>query len=105
MVLEVNDKDFKEEVLNSNIPVLVDFWASWCRPCLAMAPVIEEMAETYKGRLKVCKLNVDESQETAIEYGIMSIPTLTIFKNGEVVDSITGVTSKETLQVKINSCL
>jgi len=105
MVLEINDKNFKEEVLNSNIPVLVDFWASGCPPCSAIAPVIEEISEIYQGRLKVYKVNVYEAQAVAIEYGIMSIPTLAVFKRGEVVERIVGLTSKENLQKKIDSHL
>ena len=90
--INVGDEDFEDEVLKSDIPVLVDFWAPWCGPCHMAAPVLEKIAQTYKGRLKVCKLNVDEGRQTAIKYGIMGIPTLNIYKGGEVVDQITGVT-------------
>ena len=88
----VTDDSFSEDVLASNAPVLVDFWAPWCGPCRMAAPVLEKIAQQYKGRLKVCKVNVDEGRQTATEYGIMSIPTLSIFKDGKVVDQITGVT-------------
>jgi len=90
--VEVTDANFKEEVLDSKTPVLVDFWAPWCGPCLMAAPVLEKIAQIYQGKLKVCKLNVDDARLTALEYGIMSIPTLNIFKDGEVVDQIIGVT-------------
>lgn len=90
--INVGDEDFESEVLKSEIHVLVDFWAPWCGPCRMAAPVLEKIAQQYKGRLKVCKVNVDEARETAIEHGIMSIPTLNIYKAGEVVDRIAGVT-------------
>ncbi len=101
MHIEVSDASFKEEVLESNIPVLVDFWAAWCRPCLMVAPIVEEIAQEHQGKLKVCKVNVDEAQQTAVNYGIMSIPTLAIFKGGQVVDKIIGVIPKGVLQEKI----
>jgi len=90
--IQVTDTNFKQEVLESETPALVDFWAPWCGPCLMAAPVLEKLAQMYTGKLKVCKLNVDEARQTAIDYGIMSIPTLNIYKNGEVVDRIIGVT-------------
>ena len=90
--IEVTDENFEEEALKSEIPVLVDFWATWCGPCQMAGPVLEKIAQEYSGRLKVCKLNVDQGRQTAIKYGIMSIPTLNIYKNGEVVEQIIGVT-------------
>jgi len=90
--IRVTDADFKEEVLESQSPALVDFWAPWCGPCLLAAPVLEKIAQMYDGQLKVCKLNVDEAPQTATNYGIMSIPTLNIYKDGKVVDQIIGVT-------------
>ena len=95
---KVNDANFKQEVLESELPSLVDFWAGWCAPCLMVAPVVEEIAKEYKGKLKVCKLNVDEAPNTAASYKIMSIPTLAIFKDGKVVDKIIGVRSKSELE-------
>jgi thioredoxin 1 len=98
MGIEINDSNFKQEVLEEDLPVLVDFWAEWCMPCRMVAPTVEKIAKEYKGKLKVCKLNVDEAQETASNYGIMSIPTLAIFKNGKVVDKVIGVVSKKELE-------
>jgi len=90
--VEVTDGTFHNEVLESEVPVLVDYWAPWCGPCLMAAPVLEKIADEYDGRLKVCKVNVDENREVASKYGIMSIPTMFVFKQGELVDQITGVT-------------
>ena len=101
MEINVNDNNFKQEVLEEGLPVLVDFWAVWCGPCLNLAPVIEEIAEEYKGKLKVCKLNVDDAPKAASSYEIMSIPTLMIFKNGKVVDRIVGALPKAELEIAI----
>jgi thioredoxin 1 len=90
--VEVTDDSFENEVLGSEIPVLVDYWAPWCGPCRMAAPVLEKIADEYEGRLKVCKMNVDENREVASGYRIMSIPTMQLFKNGDLVDQITGVT-------------
>jgi len=100
-LVEVVDTNFEEEVLKSDLPVLVDFWAPWCGPCAMVAPTVEEIAKEYEGKLKVCKLNVDEAPETSTKYGIMSIPTLAIFKDGERVDSIVGALPKEPIVEKI----
>jgi thioredoxin 1 len=102
MGIDIVDSTFKQEVLEDALPVLVDFWAVWCGPCLRLAPVIEEIAKEYKGRLKVCKVNVDESPKSAALYGIMSIPTLTIFKNGKIEDKIIGGLPKKELEKVIN---
>jgi len=90
--IDTTDESFASEVLESDIPVLVDYWAPWCGPCRMVAPVLEKIAEDYEGRLKICKMNVDENREVASQYRIMSIPTMHLFKDGELVDQITGVT-------------
>jgi len=90
--VEVTDETFENEVLGSDVPVLVDYWAPWCGPCRMAAPVLEKLADEYGDRLKVCKMNVDENREVASGYRIMSIPTLQLFKNGELVDQVIGVT-------------
>ncbi len=103
--MEIDDKNFEEKVLKEKLPVLVDFWAPWCGPCRMVAPIIEDIADEYSGRLKVYKLNVDEASEAASRYGIMSIPTLAIFKDGEMVDSVVGTTSKRAIAEKIKPYL
>lgn len=90
-IIELTNNNFEEEVLNSDIPVLVDFWASWCMPCKMMAPIVEEIAKIKEGSVKVCKVNVDEEPELASKYGIMSIPTFLVFKNGKNVNMTVGV--------------
>jgi thioredoxin 1 len=94
MVAPVSDKSFQADVIQSKEPVLVDFWAEWCGPCRAVAPVLEEVAGELKGKLKIVKLNVDENPETAAKYGIQSIPTLMIFKNGEMASRQIGAAPK-----------
>jgi len=89
-ILKVTDGTFEEEVLRSEIPVLVDFWAEWCGPCKIVVPTLEYLAQNYNDKIKVAKLNVDENMITASKYGVMSIPTLLLFKNGEVVETIIG---------------
>jgi thioredoxin 1 len=102
MGIDVNDDNFKEEVLEEGLPVLVDFWAVWCGHCLRLAPIIEQITDKYSGKLKVCRLSVDDGPNTACKYEIASIPTLAIFKNGKVVYKSTGVLSKEELEANIN---
>jgi thioredoxin 1 len=93
-VMHFTDENFKKEVLESVTPVLVDFWAAWCGPCRMVAPVVEEMAKEYAGKLKVGKVDVDSNSQTATHFGIMSIPTIMIFKNGKVMDQVVGALSK-----------
>jgi len=97
--------NFQSEVLSSSLPVLVDFWAVWCAPCRMIAPVVSEIANEYAGKLKVARLNVDENQEIAARYGIMSIPTVTLFKGGVVVDQVIGAVPKRTITAKVDSLL
>jgi len=103
MEINVNDKNFKKEVLESESSVLVDFWAEWCMPCRMVVPAVEAIAKKYKGKLKVCKVNVDEAPNTSSKYGIMSIPTLAIFKNGKIVDRVVGVLPEAELASKVAS--
>ena len=99
--VEGTDTNFDQEVLKSDIPVLVDFWAPWCGPCRMVSPVVEELAEELTGKLKVVKVNTDENQEIAIKYGIRSIPTLGIFKGGNIVDGVIGAVPKQTIKNKL----
>jgi len=101
----LTDTDFKKEVLDSSLPVLVDFWAPWCGPCKKIAPIIEELAAEYQHKLVVGKINIDESSKVASEYGIMSIPTLVFFKNGKVMGQVVGALSKHDLKKKIEENL
>ncbi len=103
--LIITDSNFSSEVEQSKTPVLVDFWAPWCGPCKVIGPIVEELAREFEGKVKVGKLNVDENQQTAGQFGVMSIPTLLLFKNGQPVDSIVGAQSKETIKQKMESLL
>lgn len=100
-----SDDNFESEVLKSDKPVLIDFWATWCGPCRTIAPVVEEIASEYNGKLKVGKLDVDNNQQTAIKYGVRSIPTLLIFKNGVVKETIIGAIPKGQIVQKLNSVI
>ena len=104
-VSEVTDNNFQAEVLESDVPVLVDFWAPWCGPCRAVGPVVEEIANEKAGVLKVSKLNTDENQQTAIQYNVLSIPTLIVFKNGQEVKRVTGAYPKQRLEAEIEPAL
>ncbi len=97
-VVNIGDSDFQNAVLESTEPVLVDFWASWCAPCRAIAPVLEELAGQYKGRVRIAKINIDDHQATPQRYGIRSIPTLLLFKGGQVVEQIVGAVPKAKLE-------
>ena len=99
---KINDANFKQEVLESKLPCLVDFWAEWCVPCHMVAPAVAAIATRYKDKLKVCKLNVDEAPGVSSEYRIMGIPTLAIFKGGKIVDRIVGVVPESELASKID---
>lgn len=101
-IVTLTDHNFKKEVLESEIPVLVDFWAPWCAPCRMIAPVVEQLANEYLGQIKVAKLNTDENIEISSSYGIMSIPTLGIFKDGVMIDGIVGAVPKDILTRKLN---
>lgn len=98
MAIQVTDGNFDQEVLKSPVPVLVDFWAPWCGPCRAMGPIIDELATELEGTVKICKMNVDENSASPSRFGIRAIPTLILFKNGEVVDQSTGAVSKSSIK-------
>lgn len=101
----ITDSNFNETVLKSDIPVLVDFWATWCRPCAMIAPVLDDLAKEYGGRIKFTKLDVDQNQKTAAQYHVMSIPTILIFKKGEPVTNIVGLRPKAELKKNLDAVL
>ncbi len=101
-ILEVTDANFDQEVLKSDQPVLIDFWAVWCGPCKALSPIVDEVAASYAGKVKVAKMNVDQNQGTPGRYGIRGIPTLLIFKDGQVKEQIVGYVPKETIEKAID---
>ncbi len=105
MVIDVSDQTFENEVIKSELPVLLDLWAPWCGPCRMVAPVIDGLAGKYDSRVKFCRLNVDENPQTAAKYRIMSIPTLMFFKNGQVADTVIGAVPERILQPKIDALL
>ena len=102
---DVTDSDFEEQVVNADTPVLVDFWADWCAPCKMIAPIVEELAEEFDGKVKFTKLDVDSNPKSAMTYGIRSIPTLLIFKGGQPVDQIVGAVPKKALKSKIEAAI
>lgn len=98
MIINVSDKDFEEQVLKSSKPVLLDFWAPWCGPCLSIAPTLESLASEFSDRATVAKMNVDENSDVPVTYGVRSIPYLALFKDGQVVDSVVGAVPKQKLE-------
>ena len=103
--VHLTENNFNDEVLKSSLPVLVDFWAEWCGPCRMIAPVVEDIAKEYEGKLRVGKLNVDDAQEIAVKYNVMSIPTLIFFKQGKPVDMVVGALGKEQLVNRVKKNL
>jgi thioredoxin 1 len=104
-LVQVNDKNFASEVLNSDLPVLVEFWATWCGPCRIISPIVEGLAKEFSGKVKVTKLNVDESHATTSQYGVRGIPTLILFKGGKILDQIVGSVPKARLKALIEKAL
>ena len=104
-VVTLSDGSFSDEVLKADIPVLVDFWAEWCGPCKMVSPILDKLAPEFDGRLKITKLNVDENRQTASQYGIMSIPTLIIFKDGQIKDQIMGALPEAKLRQRLEDSL
>ncbi|MBF0377239.1 MAG: thioredoxin [Desulfamplus sp.] len=104
-IIEIDDDAFDSEVIKSNIPVMVDFWAPWCGPCRAIAPTIEALEKSYAGKVKFVKVNVDENPQSPSKYAIQAIPTLIFFKNGQVVEQITGMVAKSKLEEAIDALL
>jgi len=106
-VIELNGENFEAEVLGSEVPVLVDFWAEWCGPCRMAGPIVDKLAEEYAGKIKVCKVNIDQERDVAVKAGVTSIPTLNFYKGGQLVDQMTGVTPsfESDIKAKIESQL
>ena len=104
-LVHVDDKSFVSEVLNSDLPVLVDFWATWCGPCRSISPIVEELAKEFSGKVKVTKLNVDESPATPTQYGVRGIPTLILFKGGKILDQLVGAHPKARLKALLEKAL
>ncbi len=104
-VIEINVDNFDAEVLNSDVPVLVDFWAPWCGPCKMLGPIVEELADDFEGKAKVAKINVDNNQELAAKFSVRGIPTVMVFKNGSSVNSFVGLKSKDDLAEALNNAM
>ena len=104
-IVHVTDATFEDEVLNSDVPVLVDYWAEWCGPCKMIAPVLEEVADGYDGKVKVCKVDVDNNKESAAKYGVRGIPTLMVFKGGDAAATKVGALSKTQLEEFVNGAI
>jgi thioredoxin 1 len=104
-VAHFTDSNFKKDVLESQTPVVVDFWATWCGPCKMIAPVVDELAKEYHGKVKIGKINIDENSQVATNYGVMSIPTLMFFKHGKVMEQVVGALTKQELKRKIEAIL
>jgi thioredoxin 1 len=104
-ILEVSDDTFESEIINSGIPSMVDFWAEWCGPCKKVGPVVEELAAEYEGKIKIAKMDVDNNRQTPAKFGIRNIPTLILFKGGEVVNTIVGAQSKSSIEEELKKLL
>ena len=104
-VKEISDADFQKEVLNANLPTLIDFWAPWCGPCRAIAPIVEELAKTYQGKVNFVKMNVDDNQNTPSQYGVRGIPTLILFKGGQILNQVVGAVPKPHLENLVKEAL
>lgn len=104
-ILEVSDESFESEIINSDTPSMVDFWAEWCGPCKRVGPVVEELAGEYEGKIKIAKMDVDSNRQTPAKFGIRNIPTLILFKNGEVVNTIVGAQPKSSIEEELKKLL